>query len=71
MWLDPNYYLFIAITFLWILGICYLRDAKGELNAKPSSIEIAEAQYFYFEDLPPDTEPGTLRRIHEIVLGVV
>ena len=49
--------------------LAYLCDAKGDVDAKPTSIEIAEIRYFDFEDLPPDTDPGTLRRIQEIVLG--
>lgn len=51
--------------------LAYLCDAKGDVDAKPTSIEIAEIRYFDFEDLPPDTDPGTLRRINEIVLGAL
>ncbi|WP_375267078.1 NUDIX domain-containing protein [Planktotalea sp.] len=49
--------------------LAYLCDAEGDLDAKPTSIEIAEFRYFDFEDLPPDTDPGTVRRINEVVLG--
>ena len=45
-----------------------LRRQEG-LEAKPTSIEIAEIGYFSFEDLPLDTDPGTVRRIREIVAG--
>lgn len=49
--------------------LAYLCDAKGAVDAKPTSIEIGEIGYFDFENLPPDTDPGTVRRIREIVCG--
>ena len=36
-------------------------------KAKPMSIEIAEIGYFSFEHLPLDTDPGTVRRIKEVL----
>ena len=50
--------------------LVYLCDVQGDLETNPKSIEIAETSYFDFKDLPPDTDPGTMRRIHEIVRGV-
>ena len=44
-------------------------NVQGGLEAKPTSIEIAEIAYFSFEDLPQDTDPGTVRRIREILFG--
>ena len=49
--------------------LAYLCVAKGSDDAKPASIEIAEIGYFDFENLPPDSDPGTVRRIREIVCG--
>lgn len=34
------------------------------------SMEIAEVSYFDFENLPPDTDPGTMRRLREVASGV-
>ena len=49
--------------------LAYLCDAQGAFDAKPKSMEIAQIGYFDFENLPPDTDPGTVRRIREIVCG--
>lgn len=49
--------------------LAYHCDVQGGLEAKPTSIEIAEIGYFSFEDLPQDIDPGTARRIREIVSG--
>lgn len=49
--------------------LVYLCDVRGRLDANPTSMEIAETGYFAFEDLPPDTDPGTVRRMGEIVSG--
>lgn len=49
--------------------IVYHCDVRGRLDAKPKSMEIAEIVYFSFEDLPLETDPGTARRIREIVFG--
>ena len=51
--------------------MAYLCGAKGSVDAKPASIEIAAIGYFDFENLPPDTDPGTVRRMREIVCGDV
>ena len=51
--------------------MAYLVGVKGSVDAKPASIEIAEIGYFDFENLPPDTDPGTVRRMREIVCGDV
>ena len=49
--------------------LAYHCDVKGSLEAKPTSLEIAEIAYFSFEDLPQDTDPGTVRRIRETLFG--
>ena len=49
--------------------LAYHCDVRGDLEAKPTSMEIAEIGYFSFEDLPIDTDPGTVRRIREISFG--
>lgn len=49
--------------------LAYQCEVQGGLEARPKSIEIAEIGYFSFEDLPLDTDPGTVRRIREMVFG--
>lgn len=49
--------------------LVYICEVQGGLEAKPKSLEIAEIGYFSFEDLPLDTDPGTARRIREMVFG--
>ena len=49
--------------------LAYHCEVQGGLEAKPKSMEIAEIGYFSFKDLPLDTDPGTARRIREIVFG--
>jgi ADP-ribose pyrophosphatase YjhB (NUDIX family) len=49
--------------------LAYYCDIQGGLEAKPTSIEISEIGYFSYEDLPLDTDPGTVRRIREISFG--
>lgn len=50
--------------------LAYICDVQGSLDVKPKSMEIAETGYFPFKYLPPDTDPGTVRRIQEIICGV-
>ena len=47
--------------------LAYHCKVQRGLEARPSSMEIAEVGYFSFEDLPLDTDPGTVRRIRELV----
>jgi 8-oxo-dGTP pyrophosphatase MutT (NUDIX family) len=49
--------------------LVYLCDAEGQVPKKHRSHEIAEIAYFTLRDLPENTDPGTLRRIREIVDG--
>ena len=49
--------------------LAYHCDVQGGLEAKSTSMEIAEIGYFSFEDLPLDTDPGTVRRIREMSFG--
>lgn len=50
--------------------LAYLCEVRGNLAGKPASVEIAEIGYFDLQDLPPDTDPGTVRRMREIVEGL-
>ena len=49
--------------------LAYHCDVQEGLEAKPTSMEIAELGYFSFEDVPLDTYPGTARRIQEMAFG--
>lgn len=49
--------------------LVYLCDVNGSVATKPTSMEIAEIRYFGLADLPQDTDPGTVRRMREIVEG--
>lgn len=44
-------------------------DVTGDLEVKPSSLEIAEIAFFAVDNLPDGTDPGTERRIKEIIHG--
>lgn len=50
--------------------LAYLCAVKGSVMTKPTSMEISEIRYFSLGDLPQDTDPGTVRRMREIVDGV-
>ncbi|MAU52040.1 MAG: DNA mismatch repair protein MutT [Roseovarius sp.] len=50
--------------------LTYLCDVTGSLPEIPPSHEIAEFGYFDFNALPDDTDPGTVRRMREIVEDV-
>ena len=47
--------------------LVYICKVEGRIDIKIPRMEICEIGYFSFEDLPPDTDPGTARRIHEII----
>ena len=49
--------------------LAYHCDVQGGIEAKSTSMEIAEIGYFSFEDLPLDGDPGTVRRIREMLFG--
>ncbi len=49
--------------------LAFLCDVDGSVEAKSTSVEIAEIKYFDLDDLPPATTPGTLRRIREVAFG--
>ena len=49
--------------------VAYICDVEGDIEVKPKSMEIAEIGFFDSEDLPSDTDLGTVRRIKEVVLG--
>ena len=49
--------------------LVFICEVSGTLEQKPASVEIAETGYFSFEDLPDDIDPGTLRRLQEVVCG--
>ncbi|MTJ05858.1 MAG: NUDIX domain-containing protein [Sediminimonas qiaohouensis] len=49
--------------------LAYLCDVDGRVSDKPASMEISSIGYFDPDDLPVGTDPGTVRRIKEIVEG--
>ena len=49
----------------------FVCDVTGSIPKKPNNPEIAEIGYFAFDDLPEGIDPGTLRRIREIVDGLL
>jgi 8-oxo-dGTP pyrophosphatase MutT (NUDIX family) len=50
--------------------LVYQCDVTGSLPASPPSAEIAELGYFDPQALPDDIDPGTRRRLDEILRGV-
>jgi len=50
--------------------LVYLCRVQGTLPSKSPSAEIAEIEFFDSANLPDSIDPGTLRRIEEIVDGV-
>ncbi|MCP1198072.1 NUDIX domain-containing protein [Notoacmeibacter sp. MSK16QG-6] len=50
--------------------LVYLCEVDGTLPDTPPSMEISEIGYFSFANLPDGVEPGTLRRMKELVEGV-
>ncbi len=51
--------------------IVYVCSVEGEPTEKPSSLEISEVGFFSIDDLPDDTERGTIARLQEISEGIV
>jgi 8-oxo-dGTP pyrophosphatase MutT (NUDIX family) len=49
--------------------LAYLCNVEGIVVSKPTSPEIAEIGYFDVGDLPKDTDPGTMRRMREVIDG--
>lgn len=49
--------------------VAYLCEVNGEAPRISDSMEIAEIGYFDLDDLPDDIDPGTERRMREIVEG--
>jgi len=49
--------------------LVYVCDAEGDVLQSPNSREIAEIAYFSHRDLPDNIDPGTGRRIREILDG--
>jgi 8-oxo-dGTP pyrophosphatase MutT (NUDIX family) len=49
--------------------LAYICQVDSSPLHKPRSFEIAEIGYFGLDELPADTDPGTARRIREIVDG--
>ena len=50
--------------------LVWLCAAQGTLPSESPSAEIAEIGFFDIADLPESIDPGTLRRIKEIVDGI-
>lgn len=49
--------------------LAYLCNVEGSVASKPTSPEIAEIGYFGIGELPRDIDPGTMRRMREVVEG--
>lgn len=49
--------------------LAFLCEVEGTLACRPTSLEIAEVGYFDIDNLPANTDPGTVRRMREIVYG--
>ncbi|NHM17534.1 NUDIX domain-containing protein [Tritonibacter mobilis] len=49
--------------------LVYVCNVNGSVSSKSTSVEIAEIGYFDFNDLPEGTDPGTIRRMREVVEG--
>ena len=47
--------------------LLYSCETLGDLHLKPQSLEIADAAFYGADELPTDLDPGTKRRIREIV----
>lgn len=47
--------------------LAYVCNVEVIVVSKPTSPEIAEIGYFDLDDLPKDTDPGTMRRMREVV----
>jgi 8-oxo-dGTP pyrophosphatase MutT (NUDIX family) len=47
--------------------LLFLCEFDGDLPKEPSSFEIAEISAFGLENLPDDVDPGTVRRMREII----
>lgn len=50
--------------------LAYLCEVDGDMPDKPPNMEIAEFGFFDLNSLPKGTDPGTERRMREIVEGV-
>jgi 8-oxo-dGTP pyrophosphatase MutT (NUDIX family) len=50
--------------------LAYRCQVHGDLPEKPPSAEIADFGFFDFTDLPEGTDPGTKRRMRELLEGV-
>ena len=47
--------------------LVYVCNVNGSVASKPTSVEIAEIGYFDLDDLPEGTDPGTIRRMREVI----
>jgi 8-oxo-dGTP pyrophosphatase MutT (NUDIX family) len=47
--------------------LVYVCNVHGRAASKPTSVEIADIGYFDFDDLPEGTDPGTIRRMREVI----
>lgn len=47
--------------------LVYLCEVAGQLPSSPRSLEIAEIGYFALEELPEETDRGTVDRMREIL----
>jgi 8-oxo-dGTP pyrophosphatase MutT (NUDIX family) len=47
--------------------LVYVCNVNGSVASKLTSVEIAEIGYFDLADLPEGTDPGTIRRMREVI----
>lgn len=50
--------------------LVYFCETEGQEKKAPDGMEIAELGYYDLETLPDETDPGTVRRMREVVEGV-
>ena len=50
--------------------LVYVCNVKDSVAKKSTSVEIAEIGYFDLDDLPDGTDPGTIRRMREVVESI-
>lgn len=49
--------------------LVYLCETMGEKPSSSINYEISEVGYFEIDNLPADTDPGTVRRMQEVLHG--
>jgi len=50
--------------------LVYLCETEGRAEKQPDGMEVVELGFYALETLPEETDPGTVRRMREVVEGV-